>query len=70
MKRKSELAKDAELDHKEAAAYLGIAPNSLYNRNGSETGPKSTFVFGRRWYLVADLDEFLEKERQIQEPRR
>jgi predicted DNA-binding transcriptional regulator AlpA len=58
MENVMQFPKNKELTHSEAAAYLGLSPRTLYNKNNSGKGPRRTRRFGRVVYLVVDLDAF------------
>lgn len=65
-----QLPKSMELSHNDAAKYIGISAQGLHNRNSLKRGPRSVLRFGRRKYLVADLDAFLKREQEVREAYR
>lgn len=58
------------LTHAEAAAYLGLTPKSLYNRNSEQKGPRRLKRFGGLKYHKADLDAYLRHETETLEAYR
>ena len=50
-------------NHKEAAAYLGIADQSLYNWRSQRRGPDYVLMGSKIMYLKSDLDKFIESNR-------
>lgn len=59
--------KNKELSHREAAKYLGVIPQTLHNWNNQKRAPRSVLRFGRRKYLVSDLDAFLKRAQEVKE---
>ena len=49
--------------HKEAAAYLGIATQSLYNWRSQRRGPDYVLMGSKILYLKSDLDKFIESNK-------
>lgn len=49
---------DGRLDRVNAAAFLGKSPKTLAEWQRLGTGPRSRLVGGRRFYDLADLQEF------------
>jgi|APSaa5957512622_1039677.scaffolds.fasta_scaffold11828_2 predicted DNA-binding transcriptional regulator AlpA len=47
-------------DHKDAASYLGIAVQTLYNWRNQRRGPNYVLMGSKILYLKKDLDEFIE----------
>jgi len=66
----TKMPKSAELSHEQAAKYLGISVQGLHNRNSQKKGPRSVLRFGRRRYLISDLDAFLKHEQSVKEAYR
>ena len=60
-----EKTKRRTLDHREAAGYLGIADQTLYNWRSQERGPDYIRLGRKIAYLRSDLDKFLENNRII-----
>lgn len=58
------LPKNEEVTHEVAAAYVGLSKQALHNKNYTELGPRSFLRFGKRIYLISDLDAWLKKETQ------
>lgn len=56
------LPKDEEVSHEIAAAYCGITSQTLHNKNSKERGPRSKLRFGKRVYVISDLDAWLKNE--------
>jgi hypothetical protein len=56
------LAKNEEVSHDVAAAYCRLSPGTLYNKINSGRGPRSLRRFGRRVYVISDLDLWLNNE--------
>ncbi len=50
-------------NHKEAAAYLWIADQSLYNWRSQRRGPDYGLMGSKIMYLKSDLDKFIESNR-------
>jgi hypothetical protein len=51
----------------DAAAYLGLSPKTLRNRIFEGKGPRHEKRFGRLYFLVVDLDAYLESESRVRE---
>ena len=49
--------------HKEAAKYLGIAAQSLYNWRSQRRGPDYVLMGSKIMYLKSDLDKFIESKK-------
>lgn len=56
------LPKNEEVGHEVAAAYCGLTSQTLHNKNSKEQGPRSSRRFGKRVYVVSDLDAWLRHE--------
>jgi hypothetical protein len=52
-------------NHKEAADYLGIAPQTLYNWRFHRRGPDYTLMGRKPIYLKLDLDAYREKHKVV-----
>lgn len=50
---------------KEAALYLGIAAQTLYDMRWANTGPGSYKIANRVFYDVADLNAYIASERAL-----
>lgn len=47
----------------EAAKYLGLSRQSLYNLRGAGEGPASYKIGGRVWYDRVDLETWIARQR-------
>ncbi|CAA7613496.1 hypothetical protein MTBUT4_150018 [Magnetospirillum sp. UT-4] len=54
---------DGRMDRKNAAVYLGIAPQTLANLAARGRGPDFVRVGGRVFYYLSALDAFIHGER-------
>lgn len=59
--------KNTQLALNDAAEYLGISPKTLRNKIFSGKAPRHVKRFGRLYFLVIDLDAFLEQEGRVRE---
>jgi len=50
-------------NHKEAAAYLGIAQQTLYNWRNQRRGADYLRIGSKIIYLKSDLDKFIESHK-------
>ena len=50
-------------NHKDAANYLGIANQTLYNWRTQRRGPDYVLIGRKIMYLKSDLDEFIESNK-------
>jgi len=50
-------------NHKEAAAYLGISSQTLYNWRNQRRGADYVLMGSKILYLRSDLDKFIESNR-------
>jgi predicted DNA-binding transcriptional regulator AlpA len=57
------------VDEREAAKILGLARQSMANRRSKRLGPPYVKLGGRVVYLIADLQDFLKKNRIDPEAR-
>jgi len=55
-------------NHKEAAAYLGIADQTLYNWRHKRRGPDYELMGRKPIYRKMDLDAFREKNKVVLNP--
>jgi len=52
-----------KFDHKEAANYLGIADQTLYNWRNQRRGPDYVLMGSKIIYLKTDLDRYIDMNR-------
>ncbi|MCP3929208.1 MAG: helix-turn-helix domain-containing protein [Bacteroidetes bacterium] len=52
-------------NHKEAAKFLGIAEQTLYNWRSKRRGPSYVLLGRKIIYLLKDLEDFLDSHRII-----
>lgn len=50
---------DGRVDRQNAATFLGLAPKTLAEWHRLGKGPTSRKVGGRRFYMLADLQQFV-----------
>jgi hypothetical protein len=60
-------SKQAWLNIKEAAAYLGRSKQTLYNWISQGNGPRRKKEYGRWYFLVADLESHRRANSRINE---
>lgn len=53
----------SRFSHKDAAEYLGIATQTLYNWRNKRRGPDYVLMGRKVIYLKTDLDHFIESKR-------
>jgi len=59
---------NAVYNHEEAAAYLGISKQTLYNWRHNRRGPDYTLMGSKPIYLKMDLDAYREKNKVVLNP--
>lgn len=57
------MSEKERFNHKEAAYYLGIADQTLYNWRSNRRGPDYIIMGSKIIYLKSDLDKFIESNR-------
>lgn len=60
-----ELPKSQQVGQEVAAAYCQIDEQTLHNKNSKKRGPHSERRFGKRVYVIADLDKWLDNETEV-----
>lgn len=62
-RRRSTMNEEKKLNHNQAADFLGIKPQTLYNWRHQRKGPDYVLMGKKVIYLKSDLDSFIESNK-------